>query len=151
MEPPALTIEKMTLEDLPQVMAIENVSFSLPFTENLFRMEMNLDVASLYVARLQGVVVGYIDYWLVGPEMHLITIAVDPKLRRTHIGCSLIEFMIRDARKNKAAEIVLDVRASNQEALGLYAKYGFKQIGLRKKYYHDNDEDALVMELTFHE
>lgn len=142
------TIERMKEEDLPAVLAIENVSFATPFTENLFRMELNLNVAHLYVARKDGVVVGYIDYWRVGPEVHLITIAVHPESRQHRIGSILVEFMLADARENAVEQVSLDVRPSNEAAISLYKKYGFEKTGLRKGYYQNNNEDALVLGLS---
>ena len=79
---PEIVIERMKIEDLDQVLAIENVSFPTPFTENLFRMELKLQLAQIYVARGEGKVVGYIDYWNVGHEAHVITIAVHPEWRK---------------------------------------------------------------------
>lgn len=143
-----LTIEKMKEEDLPEVLSIENVSFSTPFTENLFRMELKLNVAHLYVVRRDGNVAGYIDYWRVGPEMHLITIAVHPDWRKHKIGSILVEFMLEDARKNSVEQVSLDVRPSNEAAISLYRKFGFEKTGLRKGYYQNNNEDALVLGLS---
>lgn len=147
MEGRGFVIEKMRLEDLPQVLAIEQASFPTPFSENLFRMELNLDVARLYVVRQREQVIGYIDYWCLGPEMHVITIAAHPDFRRQGIGSFLIEFMFEDAKKNSVKQISLDVRASNNAAITLYGKFGFRQTGVRKRYYQDNEEDALVMTL----
>ncbi len=146
-----LQIQKMTEADLPEVMAIETVSFPTPFTVNLFRMELNLNVAHLFVARSDGQVVGFIDYWRVGSEIHLITVAVHPSFRKHRIGSRIIDFMLEDARKNRVETISLDVRPSNTAGLKLYAKYGFRQVGVRKKYYQDNDEDALVLGLSLKE
>lgn len=148
---PSITIEKMTAEDLPAVLAIENVSFPTPFTENLFRMELDLDVAHLYVARTSPAeknIVGYVDFWRVGSEIHVITIAVVPSFRRRGIGSVLIDFVLDDARKNRIEQISLDVRPSNEAAIALYRRYGFAEIGRRKGYYQDNNEDALVLGLS---
>jgi ribosomal-protein-alanine N-acetyltransferase len=142
-----LLIDKMRESDLPEVMAIEKVSVPTPFTENLFRMEMNLNVAHLYVAKREGKLTGYIDFWRVGPEVHLITIAVHPELRKHHIASSLIDVMVADAKKHGVEVISLDVRPSNQPGLALYKKYGFVQAGVRKGYYQDNGEDAIVLNL----
>lgn len=149
-------IQKMTEVDLPQVMAIEQASFPTPFTLNLFKMELNLNVAHLYVARLKGnegesPVVGYIDFWRVGPEAHVITIAVHPSFRKRGIASRLIEFMLEEGRRNDVETISLDVRPSNSAGLGLYQRFGFRQIGVRKGYYQDNDEDALVLSLPLKE
>lgn len=146
-----VAIERMKESDLAEVMAIETVSFPTPFTLNLFRMELNLNVAHLFVALCEGRIVGYIDYWRVGPEIHLITIAVHPDWRNHRIGSRLIEFMLADARRNRVETVSLDVRPSNAAGLRLYSKYGFRQVGVRKKYYQDNDEDALVLGLSLKE
>jgi ribosomal-protein-alanine N-acetyltransferase len=100
------------------------------------------------VARAEGKVVAYIDFWRVGPEAHLITIAVHPDWRKHKIGSRLIDVMLEDARKNRVENVSLDVRPSNAAGLKLYGKYGFRQVGVRKKYYQDNDEDALVLGLS---
>jgi [ribosomal protein S18]-alanine N-acetyltransferase len=146
-----IVIERMKEGDLPEVLAIEAASFPTPFTINLFRMEMNLNVAHLFVAKYDGKVVGYIDYWRVGPEAHLITFGVDPAFRRRGIGSRLINFMLQEARKNRVENISLDVRPSNTAGLKLYQRFGFVQVGIRKRYYQDNDEDALVLSLSLNE
>ena len=144
-----LVIEKMRETDLPDVLAIENLSFPTPFTENLFRMELNLNVAHLFVARKEGRLIGYLDFWRVGPEVHLITIAVHPEFRKYKIGSILLDFMLADCRRHHVEHVSLDVRPSNDAAIRLYEKYGFRQTGLRKAYYQDNQEDALVLGLSF--
>ncbi|HEX5038193.1 MAG TPA: ribosomal protein S18-alanine N-acetyltransferase [bacterium] len=144
-------IQKMTESDLPEVLAIESASFPTPFTINLFRMELNLNVAHLFVIRKDGKVIGYIDFWRVGPEVHLITIGVQPDFRRRGVGTKLIEFMLGEARKNRVETVSLDVRPSNAAGLKLYQKFGFRQAGVRRRYYQDNDEDALVLSLHLKE
>lgn len=144
-------IQKMTEADLPEVLAIEQASFPTPFTLNLFKMELNLSVAHLFVARQSGKIVGYIDYWRVGPEAHLITIGVDPHSRKSGVGTELVNHMIDDLKKHRVEVVSLDVRPTNAAALRLYQKFGFRQVGIRKKYYQDNDEDALVLGLTLKE
>lgn len=142
------SIEKMKLEDLPEVLAIEKASFPIPFSEDLFRMELQLEVAHLSVARWEGKLVGYIDFWRVDAEIYLITIAVHPEWRQKAIGASLMEVMIQEARKDGVLKITLDVRPSNVAGLALYHHYGFEQVGIRKAYYQDNQEDALVLSLA---
>jgi ribosomal-protein-alanine N-acetyltransferase len=143
-----LTIIPMTLDHLPAVLEIENLSFPTPFTENLFRMELNLNVARLYVALSEGKVVGYIDFWQVGPEAHLITLGVHPDFRRKQTASKLVQHMIDECRKHRVEVISLDVRPTNEMGKALYAKHGFRQAGLRKRYYQDNGEDALVLNLS---
>lgn len=144
-------IQKMAESDLPEVLAIETASFPTPFTINLFRMELNLNVAHLFVIRKEAKVIGYVDFWRVGPEVHLITIGVHPDFRRRGVGTKLIEFMLGEARKNRVETVSLDVRPSNAAGLKLYEKFGFRQAGVRRRYYQDNDEDALVLSLHLKE
>ncbi len=148
MNPDPIILEPMREEDLPQVMDIENASFPTPFSKSLFQMELRLDVARLFVARRSRVnVVGYIDYWKVGGEIHLITLAVHPDSRRRGIAKLLMQRMMDDAGQCGTRWATLDVRVSNEAAIRLYEGFGFQKAGLRKKYYQDNDEDALVMSL----
>ncbi len=143
----ALRVSRMTEKDLPEVLAIEQASFPMPFSENMFRTELLLDVASLWVVKLEGHVAGYLDYWKVADEMHVITIAVRADCKRKNIASKLIEHMIHDAKQRGVSFISLDVRVSNTPALHLYNKYGFQRTGVRKGYYQDNREDALIMTL----
>ena len=141
-----IQILPMRSEDLSQVLAIERVSFPLPFSEKLFLMELDLNIAHLLVAKQADEVKGYLDFWHVDREMHVINIGVSPSSRQFGIGSLLMGYLIAYGERNKADHIFLDVRESNQAAIGLYNKYGFKQIDVRKGYYQDNEEDALVME-----
>lgn len=145
--PESLSIFPMTDQDLPQVLLIEQQSFPVPFSEKLFRMEIQLEIAQILVVKEGEQVLGYIDYWFVIPEIHLVNIAVDPVKRRKGIGALMMRHMIGDARKNHVEEIILDVRVSNEKALALYKGLGFRKLSVRKGYYQDNKEDALVMRL----
>lgn len=136
----------MARGDLPQVMAIERVSFPLPFSENLFQMELGLQIAHLMVAKEQGRVVGYLDFWHVDHEMHVINIAVHPDRRRQGIGTLMMQYLLDYRDRHGAEQIYLDVRKSNHAAIALYKRFGFRKIDVRKGYYQDNEEDALVME-----
>lgn len=140
-----IQLQPMTREDLPQVLAIERESFPLPFSENLFHMEMGLNIAHMLVAKAGGAVCGYIDYWHVDSEMHVINIAVAPKQRGHGVGGIMMQHLIDYSSQHKVEKIFLDVRESNKAAIGLYKRFGFEQIDVRKGYYEDNEEDALVM------
>ncbi len=142
-----IEIRPAVIDDLNEILKIEQVSFRNPFTENLFAMELKLDIAHLDVAKCDGRVVGYIDFWHVGPEIHLINIAVAPDFRRRHVGSVLMEYLVNTARQRRCEEIYLDVRVSNAGAIALYEKYGFLRDAIRKEYYRDNREDAIVMRL----
>ena len=139
-----LEILRATAGQIDAILKIERASFPNPFSRELFVTELKLSMAHLHVAMRAGEVVGYIDFWEVGPELHLINIAVRPELRRQGIGSAMMEFLLRYAQR-KAFEIYLDVRASNAGAIALYERFGFKPSGVRKGYYRDNGEDAVVM------
>lgn len=144
-----VTIERMKEQDLPAILKIEQTSFTIPFSENLLRRELILDVAHLYVAkRLSSpAIIGYIDFWLIVPEMHIVTLAVDEEFRRQGIGTQLIEQMIWEGREKGGKRVTLEVRPSNLAAMSLYRSFGFQQVGIRKGYYQDNGEDASVLSL----
>lgn len=142
-----ISIVPMTQGDLPQVLAIEEASFPRPFSQKLFETELQLSIAHLYVAKEETGLVGYIDFWDAGAEIHLINIAVHPERRHQGIGARLMERLLDYASQNRVGEIYLDVRVSNKTAIALYAKFGFKEISVRKGYYQDNNEDALLMSL----
>lgn len=135
----------MTNADLPQVLAIEAQSFPLPYSENLFLMELDLNVARMRVLEVEGVIRAYLDFWHVSDELHVINVAVDPAVRQQGLGSQLMEDLMSYAAEHEIQHIYLDVRESNRAAIALYSKFGFKQIDLRKGYYQDNNEDALVM------
>ena len=88
---------------------------------------------------------GYTGYWLIGDEAHITTLAVHPDFRREYVGERLLVHNVLSARKNGALWLTLEVRTSNEAAKELYFKYGFKNLGVRKRYYQDNSEDALVL------
>src|SRR3989344_4999418 len=96
-------------KDLSQILKIENVSFPRPFSEEMFRTELRLDIANLLIAKREERVVGYIDFWDVGIEIHLLNIAVDPSERRKGTAKALMEHMIAHGKKKRALEIFLDV------------------------------------------
>ena len=140
-------IVPMTRANLSQVLAIEKVSFPLPFSENLFHMELNLNIAHMMVACAGKTVMGYLDYWHVDNEMHVINIAVSLQARQKGIGSQLMQHVVDYGNKNGVEKIFLDVRESNASAIKLYKKFCFEPIDVRKGYYQDNEEDALVMQL----
>ena len=144
--PVRLTIEPMRLEDLDEVQAIELASFSTPWPENAYRSELMTNrLASYLVARIDGRIVAYGGMWLMVDEAHITTFAVHPGWRRQRIGERLLLAFLDLARDRHAREATLEVRLSNLAARRLYEKYGFRPVGLRPRYYSDNNEDALIM------
>ena len=144
--PVKLTIAAMRLEDLAEVQRIEQASFSTPWPENAYRSELTANrLASYLVARIDGRIVGYGGMWLMVDEAHITTFAIHPGWRRQGIGERLLLAFLDLARDRHAREATLEVRLSNLAARRLYEKYGFRPVGLRPRYYSDNNEDALIM------
>jgi ribosomal-protein-alanine N-acetyltransferase len=144
--PLKLLIEAMRLEDLDEVQAIEQASFSTPWPSNAYRSELMTNrLASYLVARIDGRIVGYGGMWLMVDEAHITTFAIHPGWRRQRIGERLLLAFLDLARDRHAREATLEVRLSNLAARRLYEKYGFRPVGLRPRYYSDNNEDALIM------
>jgi ribosomal-protein-alanine N-acetyltransferase len=141
-----LVIEAMRLADLPAVHDIERRSFSTPWPSHAYRTELETNRLAHYrVARVDGQVIAYAGIWLMVDEAHVTTFAVDPAWRRRHVGEALLLAMMDLAIERGAREATLEVRLTNLAARRLYEKYGFRPVGIRPRYYSDNNEDALVM------
>jgi len=143
-----MIIRKMMLDDIEQVIAIDRVSFSLPWPERSFRFELTDNPASrCWVAEVDGRLVGIIVVWLIVDEVHVATIATHPEFRRQGIAKRLLSHALRELRNEGAQSSFLEVRASNYAAQEMYRKFGYEKSGIRPRYYRDNDEDALLMTL----
>ena len=147
---PLPSIERMRPEDLDQVVAIERVSFSMPWSRGAFLYEVEQNqVARCWVMREGARVTGYLCLWEIADEIHITNVAVHPDARRRGIGRALLRRVIEDARRRRLRLAVLEVRPSNDEARALYESFGFRVVGRRHGYYYDTGEDALVMEASF--
>jgi ribosomal-protein-alanine N-acetyltransferase len=151
---PRLTIERMSPEDVPAVMAVDHLCFPTPWSENAYRSEMGNVSAYYLVARLTGPgvplsvrepLIGYAGAWIVMDEAHITTIGVHPDYRRHGIGEKLFEAILEEATARGVLRASLEVRESNRAAQSLYAKHGFVPIARRRQYYTDTGEDAIVM------
>jgi ribosomal-protein-alanine N-acetyltransferase len=141
-----LEIEPMGLPDLDAVREIERRSFSTPWPAHAYPAEIETNRLAHYrVARLDGRIVAFAGIWLMLDEAHVTTFAVDPEFRRRSIGERLLLAMLDVAIDKGAREATLEVRLSNIAARRLYEKYGFRPVGLRPRYYSDDNEDALIM------
>jgi ribosomal-protein-alanine N-acetyltransferase len=139
-------IADMTLRDLADVQEVENLSFPVPWPPNAFRHELSQNRNARYiVARQERKVVGYAGLWLMVDEAHITTFAVHPRFRRQRIGQRLLQRLFEIADEVGAEWLTLEVRVSNLAAQKLYEKYGFRRAGIRRHYYSDNNEDALIM------
>lgn len=142
---PQLVIEPMRAEDIPLIMEIERLCFRTPWHENAFYNELYHQPACYLVAKVGGKVVGYGGMWVIMDEAHITTLAVHPHFRRQHIGEKLLLALLEQAIARRARHATLEVRESNLAAQRLYTKYGFYTVAVRKGYYADTGENALIM------
>ncbi len=141
-----VVIDDMTLDDIDDVQEVERSSFPVPWPANAFRHELTQNRNARYVvARAGNRVAGYAGIWLMVDEAHITTFAVHPGFRRQRIGERLLQRLFEIAAVMNAEWLTLEVRASNLPAQRLYEKYGFRRAGVRRRYYSDNNEDALIM------
>lgn len=140
-----LVIEKMTCKDIDGVFEVEKNCFEHHWSKDAFKKELNNDVARYLVAKIGKKVVGYVGIWFVMDEGHITNVAVHSDYRGKKIGDELVKELVGLCRQNSIVSMTLEVRVSNTVAQNLYKKYGFKLAGIRKEYYSDNKEDAMIM------
>jgi ribosomal-protein-alanine N-acetyltransferase len=145
-KPLKFLIRDLTHADLDGVMAIEEASFPTPWSRALFEEEIGrgFSDATVVVGEPDGTVAGYAICWTIGEESHLLNIAVRPDARKRGIGRSLLRECIRRSMLAGGRRIFLEVRPTNQEAIRMYEKEGFRFVGIRRGYYTDTGEDAIV-------
>ena len=143
---PEIQITQMRRRHLRGIMAIERQVYPRPWTPTLFLSEMHAGATRAYlVAMMDRAVVGYGGLMSYGEEAHVTTIAVDPEQQRHKIGTRVLYELIQRARQMGAHAVSLEVRVSNWAAQRMYGKFGFRPVGVRKGYYQETNEDALVM------
>lgn len=144
-----VSVDLMKSADLPEIMAIECVSFPTPWTEGMFLDELRTQHAHCLVVKVEiadKVVIGaYIIFWLVAGEVHLHNLAVRKEFRRQGLAYNLMKLMKDIAGQLGVTTQTLEVRESNTTAIQLYRKCGFAVKGRRPRYYTDTQEDALIM------
>ena len=139
------TTRKMTADDVAALVKIENICFTDPWSENMVADLVDSSWDEVRVLENGETVAGYINYRFIAGEGELMRIAVLPELRGHGLSRKLMDFMTEDAAKNGVPDITLEVRAGNASAIGLYKSYGFKEEAVRKGYYHNPTEDALIL------
>ena len=142
-----IVIEDMKVEDLPEILSIESISFTTPWSETLFYNEIFKTIAVSRVAKIDGKVVGYLCANVILDEGHILNLAVHPEFRRLAIASSLIKEMIDIMGERDCRSVFLEVRISNEQARIMYEKFGFTLLGTRKNYYISPVEDAVIMVL----
>ena len=142
-------IRKMIMNDLEQVVAIDQVSFSLPWPARTFQFELTDNPTSrCWVVELDKKIIAMIVSWLILDELHVATIATHPDFRMQGIGRKLLLHALKSARDEGVIRSFLEVRESNDAAIKMYRSFNFVEDGRRKEYYKDNNEDAILMTLN---
>jgi [ribosomal protein S18]-alanine N-acetyltransferase len=149
--PAPFTYRRMALEDLDRIMEIEKDGFAHPWSADLLRREMMHDWSTILLATerrgMAEAILGFVVFWLVHDELHVLNIATALEARRRGVGWALMEEAATRARQAGAILATLEVRRSNQGAIALYRALGYRQVGVRPNYYADEGEDAIVMVL----
>jgi ribosomal-protein-alanine N-acetyltransferase len=145
----AVEIRPLTYADLPQVVGIERRAFTSPWSLAMFVLELSKPSGMCLAAETSGdaderELVGYLICSRYDTVWHVMNVAVDPDRRRRGIATALLAALLR-AIADREAQVTLEVRRSNTGALALYERFGFRQAGIRRRYYQDDGEDAVVM------
>jgi [ribosomal protein S18]-alanine N-acetyltransferase len=146
-------IRQMDKDHLEQVMEIERASFPTPWTQKMFLYELASPLSFHFVTsrreRHRDLVLCYIIFWMFREEVHILNLATHPAFRRLGIAHSLLLFTLDFSYRRGGILYLLEAREKNQAALDLYRKVGFASCGVRKKYYADTGEDAILMGLFY--
>jgi ribosomal-protein-alanine N-acetyltransferase len=136
-----------SLSDLDEILAIEVASFTSPWTREMYLAELdNVGVSFCYTARDgSGKILGFCSFWRVMDELHINNLAVAPEHRRRGVATALLGFVLNEAQKLGVRRATLEVRRSNDAARHLYERFGFAAAGVRRAYYSNPVEDAIVL------
>ena len=145
---PGLVFRRMREADLPRVMEIARAAFSPPWTEDLVRRELGHEFSTVLHAcgGESGSVQGFAVVWLVHDELHVLNVAVAPEARRRGVARAILDRVEAQGREQGARIAMLEVRRGNAPAIALYRTLGYREVGVRPRYYAEDGEDALVMD-----
>lgn len=146
-----IEIKRMERRHVPQIAEIEKKAFPDPWSEESFQGELDNPLACYFVAEKDGEVLGYGGLWEIAGEGNITNIAVKEGFRGQKLGSKILSALIEYAKAHAFRFLTLEVRMSNEPAKRLYEKYGFRPVGLRRGYYPDNREDALLMTVEWNE
>lgn len=142
----SLTFRLVNKNDIEELLKIEHESFTLPWTREAFQNEFSINQFAVYVGlEDEGKLIGYCGVWIIIDEAHITNVAILPEYRGRKLGEALMRKVMELAIEREVKTMTLEVRMSNEVAQSLYRKLGFQDGGIRKNYYSDNQEDALVM------
>lgn len=140
-----LVIQNMQPEDVDEVVKIEQQSFSDPWSEENFLVELDLPFSWVWTAKINNRLTGYCCCWEIEEELQIANLAVYPEFRNQGIGKKILQEILNRACQRKIKKVTLEVRESNQFGLKLYQAFGFAEVGRRKKYYRKPTEDGLIL------
>ena len=141
-----LIVRRGEEKDILAIEELEKQCFATPWSYESLKYDIVENNRALYlVAEIEGEIVGYVGIWKIVDEGHITNVAVSPAHRRKHIASALLETLFRVTERAGVVNHTLEVRAGNEGAIKLYEGFGFKEAGLRKGYYEDNGEDAIIM------
>lgn len=141
-----LIVRQAEERDIKPMAEMDILCFSAPWSEESFEKEIMENRMAFYIiAEIDDRMVGYAGLWCIVDEGHITNVAVHPDFRRKGIGEAMLSVMLDHTVKNGILSHTLEVRASNAPAISLYSKFGFEPAGIRKNYYEDNGEDAIIM------
>lgn len=148
-QPNELEYRFMTMQDVGAVAELERMAFTTPWPHDAFVNELTNNPNARYVVVVhQNRIIAYCGMWIIIDEAHITNVAVHPLYRGKKIGLGLMIKMMNVARMFHAKSMTLEVRPSNTVARNMYTKLGFREHGVRKRYYSDNNEDAIIMWVT---
>ena len=143
------SLTEMNEGDIDEVLEIERGSFPSPWSKRMFLNELSNPNSHIILAKDEsGKILGFICFWNVAGEIHILNLAAHPGHRRQGIGKRLLTHVIDSSMKNGAALFLLEVRSRSTTAIAFYKSFGFKESGRRKGYYADTGDDAILMELV---
>jgi len=141
----SIRIIPLEIEHIEGVLVVDSLSFNIPWSKQSFLEEVHNELAKYVVAINDKMVVGYAGVWIIAGEGQITNVAVHPCFREKGIAGRMLKAIIDICILAKVTGITLEVRKSNASAINLYKKYGFTEEGIRKNFYADNNEDAIIM------
>lgn len=143
-----IQIQPMTQQDLKQIEQILTTDFDAFWTPSIFEKELNNPNSSYFVAKQKNQIVGFGGIWKAVDDIHITNLVTKKNMRNLGIAKQILDKLIQTAKQTKLASLTLEVNENNLPAIDLYEKFGFQKLGIRKKYYN-NQDNAIIMTLYF--
>lgn len=143
-----IQIQPMTQQDLKQIEQILTTDFDEFWTPSIFEKELNNPNSSYFVAKQKNQIVGFGGIWKAVDDIHITNLVTKKNMRNLGIAKQILDKLIQTAKQTKLASLTLEVNENNLPAIDLYEKFGFQKLGIRKKYYN-NQDNAIIMTLYF--